>query len=112
MTTLILFLLGLALFTCSGRVHISIALANLLRPRGIVRLRVSPRAVRRPGPLGTRPRAGPPHEDEVPVGGQSVAANANRVAHVGVRVCSTRIMTSMGQSPWDDIKIPGPQWDT
>ena len=22
------------------------------------------------------------------------------------------IMTSMGQSPWDDIKIPGPQWDT
>ena len=25
---------------------------------------------------------------------------------------NTRIMTSMGQSPWDDIKIPVPQWDT
>ena len=25
---------------------------------------------------------------------------------------STHILTSMGQSPWDDIKIPGPQWDT
>ena len=24
----------------------------------------------------------------------------------------TRILTRMGQSPWDDIKIPGPQWDT
>ena len=24
----------------------------------------------------------------------------------------TRVMTSMGQTPWDDIKIPGPQWDT
>ena len=28
-------------------------------------------------------------------------------------ICSyTRIMTSMGQTPRDDIKIPGPQWDT
>ena len=25
---------------------------------------------------------------------------------------NTRILTSMGQSLWDDIKIPGPQWDT
>ena len=24
----------------------------------------------------------------------------------------TRILTRMGQSPWDDINIPGPQWDT
>ena len=26
-------------------------------------------------------------------------------------VSYTRIMTSMGQTPWDDIKISGPQWD-
>ena len=25
---------------------------------------------------------------------------------------ATRILMSMGQSLWDDIKIPGPQWDT
>ena len=29
-----------------------------------------------------------------------------------IKAASTRILTSMGQSLWDDIKIPGPEWDT
>ena len=55
----------------------------LLRHR-LVRLRVSPGPVRRPGPLAARLRAGPLHEDEVAVGGDGVAADADRVAHVRV----------------------------